>query len=72
MATIALHETKDLKMVATRLGHANEMLVLRTYGHLLPGVDREAARRLGNAIRLRGRDRARDEDQSENSGRVGR
>jgi integrase len=51
MATPVLHETKDFKFVATRLGHSNEMLVLRTYGHLLPGVDREAADRLGEAIK---------------------
>ena len=51
MATLVLHETKDLKLVATRLGHSNEMLVLRTYGHLLPGVDREAADRLGEIVR---------------------
>ncbi|MGH7867237.1 MAG: site-specific integrase, partial [Candidatus Dormibacteraceae bacterium] len=38
MATLVLHETKDVKLVATRLGHANETMVLRTYGHLLPGV----------------------------------
>jgi hypothetical protein len=42
MATLVLHETKDIKLVAARLGHANEYLVLRRYGHLLPGVDREA------------------------------
>ena len=41
-ATFVLHETKDVKLVAARLGHANEYLVLRRYGHLLPGVDREA------------------------------
>lgn len=58
MATITLHETKDLKLVATRLGHANDMLVLRTYGHLLPGVDREAARRLGVVVPVRARRRA--------------
>jgi integrase len=51
MATPVLHETKDLKLVATRLGHSNEMLMLRTYGHLLPGVDREAADRLGEIIK---------------------
>jgi integrase len=56
MATLVLHETKDLKLVATRLGHSNEMLVLRTYGHLLPGVDREAADRLGEVIKRRVRD----------------
>jgi len=54
MATLVLHETKDLKLVAARLGHADETLALRTYGHLLPGVDREVARRLGEVIRLRG------------------
>ena len=53
MATLVLHETKDLKLVATRLGHSNEMLVLRTYGHLLPGADREAADRLGVVVRRR-------------------
>lgn len=53
MATLVLHETKDLKLVATRLGHSNELLVLRTYGHLLPGVDREAADRLGEVVRRR-------------------
>ncbi len=53
MATLVLHETKDLKLVATRLGHSNEMLVLRTYGHLLPGVDREAADRLGELVQRR-------------------
>lgn len=51
MVTIALNRTKDLKLVATRLGHANEMLVLRTYGHLLPGLDRRIADELGEAIR---------------------
>jgi len=30
--------------------------VLRTYGHLLPGVDREAADRLGEVIKRRVRD----------------
>lgn len=53
MATLVPHETKDLKLVATRLGHSNEMLVLRTYGHLLPGVDREAADRLGEVVKRR-------------------
>jgi hypothetical protein len=53
MATLVLHETEDLKLVATRLGHSNEMLVLRTYGHLLPGVDRAAADRLGEVVKRR-------------------
>ncbi len=55
MASVVLHETKDLKLVAARLGHASELLVLKTYGHLLPGVDRKAADRLGEVIRRRAR-----------------
>ncbi len=51
MATLVLHETKDLKLVAARLGHADETLALRTYGHLLPGLDRAAADRLGEVVR---------------------
>ena len=50
MATLVLAETKNLKLVAARLGHANEMLVLRRYGHLLPGADRQAADRLGEVV----------------------
>jgi integrase len=55
MASLVLHETKDLKLVASRLGHASELLVLKTYGHLLPGVDRQAADRLGEVVRRRAR-----------------
>lgn len=51
MAAVALSRTKDLKLVAARLGHANEMLVLKTYGHLLPGLDRRLADELGSAIK---------------------
>lgn len=54
-ATITLADSKDLKLVATRLGHSNENMVLRVYGHLLPGVDREAARRLGEIVKRRAR-----------------
>lgn len=53
MATLVLHDTKDLKLVATRLGHRDETLVLRRYGHLLPGVDRAAADRLGELVKRR-------------------
>ncbi len=52
-ATIMLADSKDLKLVATRLGHSNETMVLRVYGHLLPGADREAARRLGELVKRR-------------------
>jgi integrase len=52
-ATLVLAETHDLKLVATRLGHSNEVMVLRRYGHLLPGADKEAARLLGERVKRR-------------------
>ena len=52
-ATLVLDETHDLKLVATRLGHSNEVMVLRRYGHLLPGADKEAARLLGERVKRR-------------------
>lgn len=48
---LVLHETKDLKFVAARLGHTGQFLVLKTYGHLLPGVDVAAADRLDDVLR---------------------
>jgi hypothetical protein len=51
---LVLHDTKDVNLVAARLGHANEYLVLRRYGHLLPGVDRDATDRLNEMIRRAG------------------
>lgn len=53
-ATIALAKTKDLKLVASRLGHTSELLVLRTYSHLLPGTDRAAADLMAEAVRREG------------------
>ncbi|MBJ7598298.1 site-specific integrase [Candidatus Nephthysia bennettiae] len=50
MATLMLYQGEQLKLVAARLGHANETMVLRKYGHLLPGMDREAAERLGRLL----------------------
>jgi integrase len=50
MATLVLADSKDLKLVASRLGHTSEHLVLNTYQHLLPGADRAAADRLGRFL----------------------
>lgn len=33
----------SLKLIASRLAHSSETLVLTTYGHLQPAEDREAA-----------------------------
>ena len=46
MATLMLYQGEQLKLVAARLGHANEMMVLRKYGHLLP--ERTGTRRSGS------------------------
>jgi integrase len=51
MATLMLLRRESPKVVAARLGHANETLVLRTYGHLIPGMDRDAADRLAETLR---------------------
>ena len=49
-ATLVLADSKDLKLLASRLGHTSEHLVLKTYQHLLPGADRAAADRLGRYL----------------------
>jgi len=36
----------DIKVVASRLGHSTPRLTLDTYGHLLPGAQEDAVRRL--------------------------
>jgi len=43
MATLMLLRRESPRLVAARLGHADETLVLRTYGHVIPGQDQEAA-----------------------------
>lgn len=50
MASLLLYLGESLKLVASRLGHASETLVLTTYGHLLPGQDRAAADRLSGLL----------------------
>ena len=42
-ATLLLEEGVPLKVVAEQLGHADEGLVLRTYGHTTPGMRAQAA-----------------------------
>lgn len=51
MASLMLLKRESPKVVAARLGHANETLVLRTYGHLIPGQDQDAADRLAATLR---------------------
>jgi integrase len=51
MASLMLLRRESPKLIAARLGHANETLVLRTYGHLIPGQDHDAADRLAETLR---------------------
>ncbi len=51
MATLMLLRRESPKLVAARLGHVNESLLLKTYGHVIPGQDREAADRLADTLR---------------------
>lgn len=51
MASLLLYLGKSLKLIAARLGHSSETLVLTTYGHLQPADDREAAEALWEVTR---------------------
>lgn len=51
MASLLLYSGRSLKLIAARLGHSSETLVLNTYGHLQPGEDREAAEDLWEVTR---------------------
>jgi len=45
-ATLLIRAGADIKVVASRLGHSTPRLTLDTYGHLLPGAQEDAIRRL--------------------------
>lgn len=48
-ASIMLHELLlPVKLVSESLGHSSEVITLTTYGHLMPGMQREAADRMGS------------------------
>ncbi len=51
MATLMLLRRESPKLIAARLGHVNETLLLKTYGHVIPGQDQEAADRLADTLR---------------------
>jgi integrase len=40
----------DLKMISERLGHSRVSFTIDTYAHLFPGMDEEAARRVGATL----------------------
>jgi hypothetical protein len=42
-ATAALKAGISAKVISERLGHASVAFTLQTYGHVIPGMDRDAA-----------------------------
>jgi integrase len=49
-ATILLAAGVPVKVVSERLGHASPMITLTVYGHVMPGMQREAADRLARLV----------------------
>lgn len=49
MATHWLQAGEQIKFVSERLDHANVAIALRIYAHILKGIQREAADRMGGA-----------------------
>lgn len=50
-ATHLIRSGADVRTVAARLGHSTPALTLNVYGHLLPGAQEEAVRRLEERLR---------------------
>lgn len=46
-ATLLLRDGEAVKVVSERLGHANAMITLGVYAHVMPGMQAEAAARFG-------------------------
>jgi integrase len=49
-ATIMLHRGINLKVVQAVLGHADPALILRRYGHVIPGAQAMAASAMGDVL----------------------
>jgi integrase len=52
-ATLWIKAGADLHGVSRRLGHASAAFTMDTYGHLVPGMQRQAAEALYHVIRSR-------------------
>lgn len=50
-ATLLLELGENPKVVAERLGHSNITTTLRTYSHVTPNMQEEAAKNFGTALR---------------------
>lgn len=49
-ASLLIANGEDIKFVQSMLGHASATTTLDRYGHLFPGTQRDASRRLDNAV----------------------
>lgn len=49
-ATLLLQDGEYVKVVSERLGHSTSVLTLDTYAHVLPGMDRAAAKRFDRML----------------------
>jgi integrase len=49
-ATVILNETKNIKLVQSRLGHASAAFTMQVYAHAIDSADRSAADHLGEVI----------------------
>ncbi|MFB6355630.1 MAG: tyrosine-type recombinase/integrase [bacterium] len=49
-ASVLIKQGQDIKTIAERLGHSSVQFTLDTYGHLMEGMQEEAARGFANSI----------------------
>jgi len=49
-ATLLLKDGEHIKVVSERLGHSNVRITLETYVHVLPGMQRDAAKRIESLL----------------------
>jgi integrase len=49
-ATLLLRDGVRIKVVSERLGHANAMITLGVYAHVMPGMQAEAAAKFGELL----------------------
>ena len=49
-ASLLIDQGENIKYIQNQIGHASIKVTLDIYGHLMKGVNKEAASRLGNAI----------------------
>ena len=55
-ATLLLKNGEDILTVSRRLGHAKASTTLDVYGHVLPGMDKEAAELFGSVVARAGKE----------------